>query len=245
MVILEIKDLSLEVENGRILNELNMEIETGQICALVGPNGAGKSSFAFAVMGLEGYRNVEGDIVYKGESLNGLDVSERSERGITLAWQEPARYEGLNVGKFIRAASGRESKESPSDVLEMVGMDPDSYLDRALDSGLSGGERKKIELASILAMDPELVLLDEPDSGIDVASLDRIFEAIKLLKSRGTTVILITHSATVLEKAEHAFLMCCGSVIDEGSVDEIKSYLEEKCLPCDHKNAPELNGGPE
>lgn len=118
-------------------------------------------------------------------------------------------------------------------------MEPDLYLNRPMDSGLSGGERKKIELASIIAMEPEVALLDELDSGIDISSLNRIFEAIKLLKEKGTTVILITHSSTVLKKAEKAYLMCDGEVKDKGTAKEINRYFEDKCMPCGHKNNPD------
>lgn len=91
-------------------------------------------------------------------------------------------------------------------------------------------------------MTPDLVLLDEPDSGIDVASLEKIFEAIKMLKQRGTTVILITHSGTVLKQAEHAFLMCCGNIVVKGKIEKVDLYFEQKCIPCDHKNRPQEYG---
>ena len=110
---------------------------------------------------------------------------------------------------------------------------------RAVDKTLSGGERKKIELASILVMMPQVVLLDEPDSGIDVESLERIFDAIKILKKRGSTVILITHSLKVLEHAEDAFLLCCGSLMEKGSGRSMCKYFKGKCMPCDHQNIPE------
>ncbi len=237
MGILEIDDLHLDIDGTNILNGVNMDIWEGHIHALVGPNGAGKSTLAFAIMGMEGYRNIKGDIVFEGESLTGLDVYERARKGISLAWQEPARYEGLTVKRFLDASS--RNGENAGEVLNMVGMDPERYLDRAMDSGLSGGERKKIELASIMNMDPDLVMLDEPDSGIDVQSLENIFDAIQLLKERGTTVILITHSPTVLKQAEHSFLMCCGRIVDKGTTKDIDDYFEDKCIPCDHKNEPD------
>lgn len=238
--ILETNNLSLNIDGNEILNEVNLELKEGKIQALVGPNGAGKSSLAFSIMGLEGYRDIEGDILFREESIKKSSVSERAKKGIALAWQEPARYEGLKVKKFIEAASKENGEEKARDALEKVGMDPEDYLDRALDSGLSGGERKKIELASILVMNPDLVLLDEPDSGIDVASLEKIFEGIQYLKEEEATVVLITHSATALEQAEYAYLMCCGSVVDQGRTEEIGRYFEEKCISCNHKNEPSL-----
>ena len=119
-------------------------------------------------------------------------------------------------------------------------MNPSDYLNRSVDKTLSGGERKRIELASILTMAPSLVMMDEPDSGIDVEALNKIFQAIARLKENGTTVLLITHSQTVLEQADHAFLMCCGRVVEKGAVDKIMNYFGEKCIPCDHKNQPLL-----
>ena len=243
MGILKLENVGLTLDdNTRILNEVTLNLWEGHIHALVGPNGAGKSTLAFAVMGLSGYQEIIGNIYFRGESLRGLSVSERAQRGITLAWQEPARYEGLSVDEFIRAASQQESTDAVSDALSQVGLHPDIYVNRAVDTTLSGGERKKVELASIVAMRPRLVLLDEPDSGIDVSSLEQIFGAIRLLKQMGSTVLLITHSLAVLEQAEHAFLMCSGTIIDKGDIGKIRPYFVNKCLPCNHKNIPELTG---
>lgn len=240
-MILKLKNLSLTINGKRILNNISIDFWKNHIHAVVGPNGAGKSTMAYTIMGLNGYRNIEGDIIFEGESIKNLGIDERARKGITLAWQEPARYEGLSVEKFIIASAKEKSKRMVKEVLSKVGLG-EEYMKRAIDKTLSGGERKKIELASILAMKPKLVMLDEPDSGIDIASLEKIFDAIKLLKEEGTTVILITHSLAVLRQAEHAFLMCNGSVIDKGGVDKIAQYFENKCLPCDHKNLPHLNG---
>ncbi len=238
MEILELRNVSLKLNGKWILKELNATFQEGHVHAVVGPNGAGKSTLAYTIMGLEGYKNIEGDIMFDGESIKGLSITERARKGITLAWQEPARYEGLSVRKFLMASAG--GKVDVGDILQKVGLSED-YAERAVDKTLSGGERKKIELASILAMKPKLVMLDEPDSGIDISSLEKIFEAIKMLKENGTTVILITHSLAVLKQAEHAFLMCNGVIVDKGSVEKIIPFFEGKCMPCRHKNMPDLN----
>jgi Fe-S cluster assembly ATP-binding protein len=140
-----------------------------------------------------------------------------------MGWQEPARFEGLTVRNFLEAGKQREAFD---EALEQVGLKADDYAARAVDKTLSGGERKRIELASILAMKPRFVLLDEPDSGIDIASIERIFDAIKVLKSQGATVVLITHSLSVLRQSEFSYLICCGHVVDKGSVDKIAYYFE-------------------
>ncbi|HEC89715.1 MAG TPA: ABC transporter ATP-binding protein [Thermoplasmatales archaeon] len=239
MGILEIKNLSLKVNGKRILDNLSIDFWDGHVHAVVGPNGAGKSTLAYTIMGLEGYRKIEGDIFFNGSSIKNLNVAERAKLGITLGWQEPARYEGLTVKQFIMASAREKKSETVRDVLSKVGLIPEEYINRAVDKTLSGGERKKIELASILAMQPRFVMLDEPDSGIDVASLEKIFEGIKLLKSYGATVILITHSLAVMKQAEHAFLLCGGKLVEKGTIDKIKPYFEEECLPCQHKNLPD------
>ena len=238
MGILEVDKVSLDIDGHRILDGLSIDFWEGHIHALIGQNGAGKSTLASAIMGLSNYRDIQGDIRLKGESIKALSVDQRARRGLTLAWQEPARYEGLGVRPFVLAGAREKTVQRCRDALSLVDLDPDKYITRSVDRTLSGGERKRVELASLLAMEPEVVMMDEPDSGIDVAALDHIFKALKILKSRGSTVILITHSMAVLEQAEHAFLMCCGRLIDKGSVDKIGYYIKNKCVPCDHKNEP-------
>lgn len=240
MEILQVKNLGITLGGKKILKDVSMDFEKGRVHAIVGPNGAGKSTIAFTIMGLEGYTDIQGDIIFEGKSIVNLPLDERARKGITLAWQEPARYEGLTVEKFMKAAAREKSVDTVKEALTKVGLDPHEYLTRAVDKTLSGGERKKIEVASILVMEPPLVLLDEPDSGIDIESIEKIFDVITFLKENGTTVILITHSLAVLKQAEDAFLMCNGEVVDRGITEKICGYFEDKCIPCVHKNVPEL-----
>ena len=238
MSILEVDHVTLRMGGKKILDNLSIDFWEGHIHALCGPNGAGKSTLANTVMGLSAYAHFEGDIRLRGESLRGMPVDERARRGITLGWQEPARFEGLRVDSFIMAGAKERKRSKVKEVLDTVGLEPKIYMSRAVDKTLSGGERKRIELASILAMEPQFVLLDEPDSGIDVAALEQIFDSVRELKKRGVTVVMITHSAAVLKQSEHAFLMCNGQLIDKGDVQRIDQYFEDKCLPCDHINKP-------
>ncbi len=239
MGILEIRNVTLRLNGKNILNNLNVDFWEGHIHALVGPNGAGKSTLAYTIMGLAGYREFEGDILLEGQSIKNLDISDRAHKGITLSWQEPARYEGLSVKNFIKASAVDKSDNNIKEVLSTLGLYPDEYFNRAVDKTLSGGERKKVEVASILAMQPKFVMLDEPDSGIDVASLEKIFDILKILKKNGSTIILITHSLAVLKQAEHAFLMCGGNIVEKGKIEKITPFFEGKCLPCHHPNIPE------
>jgi Fe-S cluster assembly ATP-binding protein len=241
MGILELRNVSLELGGKPVLNDLSVDFWEGHVHALIGPNGAGKSTLAGTIMGLPDYTHHSGDILLDGESLVGVPVDERARRGITLAWQEPARFEGLRMDRFIAAGARDKSRDNVRNMLSRVGLDPERYLMRKVDKTLSGGERKRVELASILAMEPRLVLMDEPDSGIDVEALSRIFEALADFKAMGTTVIMITHSMAVLEHAEHAFLLCNGHIMDKGSVDKISGYFSHNCIPCGHENVPTLD----
>lgn len=240
MGILEIKHLNLHINGKHILQDVSMDIWEGHIHALVGTNGAGKSTLASAVMGLEGYQDITGEIFFKGERINDLTIDQRARKGITFGWQEPARYEGIPVSDFVGAGINDKNKEKIiTESLKKVGLNPDEYLNRAVDETLSGGERKKIELASIIAMNPPFIMLDEPDSGIDVATLDRMAEAIQILKKNGTTILLITHSLAVMKQADHAFLMCDGRILEKNTAEKIIPYFENNCIPCNHKNKPD------
>ena len=239
MSILTSENVTLDLGGQRILHCVTLDLWEGHIHAMVGPNGAGKSTFASLIMGLDGYREYTGTVTFKGQRLDRLSVDERARLGITLGWQEPARFEGLSVASFIGASARDKSDARVEDVLETVGLDPVRYRHRALDKTLSGGERKRIELASIMAMEPSLVLLDEPDSGIDVEALQKIFDLLAALKSQGATIVLITHSLTVLRQAEHAFLMCDGQVLDKGPVERIERYFRNRCIACEHPNCPD------
>ena len=238
MGILEVRNLSLRLDGKFILNDLSIDFWEGHTHAIVGPNGAGKSTLAQTIMGIPGYTAFEGDILLDGESIRGLPIDQRARKGISLAWQEPARFEGISVKSFILASAKKKDERVVDETLEMVGLEPARYRLRAVDKTLSGGERKRIELASIIAMSPRIVLMDEPDSGVDIDAVKNIFASIRYLKERGATVILITHSADVLQEADHAFLLCHGRMVDKGPVERMIAYFQGKCIPCTHQNMP-------
>lgn len=240
MGIIELKDVSLSFGEHRILQNLTIDFWEGHIHAVVGPNGAGKSTLAHTIMGLPEYRRHTGDILFNGSPINKLSINQRAQLGITLAWQEPARFHGISVREFIQHSGGKNGKElEAGQALELVGLDPDRYLIRDVDSTLSGGERKRIELASIVVMQPKVVLMDEPDSGVDIEAINSIFEVLATLKEQGATVIMITHSGEVLKHADHAFLLCNGELVDKGPVEKLSSYFEQKCVRCTHRNIPD------
>jgi len=241
---LEIKNLTLNLDGKNILNDLSLDFWEGHIHAVVGQNGAGKSTLAHTIMGLSGYRHFEGEILFEGQSLKDLTIDERARLGITLAWQEPARFEGIRVQDFIMASAKVKTLDTVKEELNLVGLSPEKYMMRKVDKTLSGGERKRIELASIAAMQPKVVIMDEPDSGVDIDAINNIFAVLEKLKDMGTTIVLITHSTEVLKKADHAFLLCDGALRDKGTVDKMIAYFEGKCIPCTENYAKwEYNHG--
>jgi len=241
MMLLEVRDLWLKADGTQILRGVNLHVRRGSVHAVVGPNGAGKSTLSYAIMGLPGAVPQRGRILFEGRDIGALPVHQRARLGLGLAWQEPARFEGIAVREFLSAGARDKGERELRAALESVALDPDRYLDRAVDEGLSGGERKRIELASLLVMEPKLMILDEPDSGVDAEALQAIFKLLDALKRRGNTVMLVTHSQQVLSHADAATLVCCGKDVDEGPVERIRGYFETRCIPCTIHN-PDLAG---
>jgi len=242
MGLLEVNHLTFSINGHEILRGLDLHVQEGTVHAVVGPNGAGKTTLACTIMGLPGYVPKSGEIRFDGSDITSLPLDERARRGLSLAWQEPARFEGLTVREFLSVGAADKRDESLRQALERVALEPDHYLDRAVDTGLSGGERKRIEVASIVVMNPKLMIFDEPDSGIDVEALNSIFELLVSMRQEGKTVLLVTHSKEVLARADVATLVCCGKDVDEGPADKIQRYFEHKCIPCDVHN-PDLVEG--
>jgi Fe-S cluster assembly ATP-binding protein len=230
-VLLRLVGLRLDFQGHSVLDGLDLELASGEIHALLGANGSGKSSLAFAVMGCEGYRCSAGEIWFDGQRVDTLPLHERARLGITLAWQEPARFDGLRMRDYLRV--GRSTADV-DDCLRRVGLDPRDYVDRAVDKTLSGGERKRVELAAVLAMQPRLALLDEPTAGIDLLSLDTLIDVIEALRSAGSTVLLITHQAEVASHADRASQLCGGRIVCQGDTAQVLArYRGRTCQRCD------------
>jgi Fe-S cluster assembly ATP-binding protein len=182
-------------------------------------------------MGAEGYEPVEGQILFDGRDIIGLSVTERARLGLTLAWQNPARFEGLPVADYLALGMEVPSRERIEEALKAVALAPGAYMGRAVDPSLSGGERKRIELAAVYAMRPRLAILDEPDSGIDVLCLEDIRSLIRRMANAGVSVLFITHRDEMASLADRASLMCGGSIISTGTPEEVRDYFAGRCRP--------------
>jgi Fe-S cluster assembly ATP-binding protein len=201
------------------------------VVGVLGRNGAGKSTLAYALMGLPAYRPHKGKILFRGEDAEDWSITDRGRAGITLAWQHPARYEGISVRDYFRLSRPGAGEADFREALKRVQLDP-PYLDRMVDKALSGGERKRIELASVYLMEPKLAILDEPDSGVDLLALAEIMDLFRYLTRNGAGVLIITHREDVASRCDRSYLMCAGHIILEGSAEAVKRYFLSQCEPC-------------
>jgi Fe-S cluster assembly ATP-binding protein len=228
MALLEVNRLSFRVPARVVLENLDLAVAAGEIHALLGANGAGKSTLAYLIMGCEGYRPGAGEIRFDGQVLDALPIYQRARLGITLAWQEPARFEGLSVHDYLSLGAGRLHPVGPPDCLQQVGLSPMDYLPRRVDKTLSGGERKRIELASVIALNPRLVILDEPTAGIDLLSMSEIIDVIRSFKLRGAAVLIITHHEAVTRIADRASLLCGGRILSTGDPERVVACYQKQ-----------------
>ncbi|MEB3806732.1 MAG: Fe-S cluster assembly ATPase SufC [Desulfurococcales archaeon] len=238
---LEVDSLKVRVHGKTILKEVNLDINYGEVHAVMGPNGSGKSTLAYTIMGREGYEVIEGDIKLDGTSIKDLPTDERVLRGLFLGFQEPPSIQGVRFSTFLIAiinkrlgADDLTTLKDPKklreiySLLEEVGLDK-SVLQRELYVGFSGGEKKRAEMLQALLMDPKVVILDEPDSGLDVDGVRKIAEIIKSLRDNGKAVLLITHYARLFNYVEpdRVTVLADGRVVATGDKD-LARLIEEK-----------------
>lgn len=236
MNILEVDGLKLILNGKSIIDGLNLQLRQGEIHGVLGVNGTGKTTLAYLIMGVN-YTPDAGRIIFEGRDITRYTIWHRAKLGITLAWQEPARFEGLSIREYLKI-SGNLGLAEVESCLTRVGLDPEQYVHRAVDISLSGGERKRVELASVLAMKPKVAILDEPDSGIDIVSLPHIMNGIVEMAKQGTSVLLITHSEMAVEVANRVSVMCAGTIINSGAPEEMCQWFKRNCQVCDHINVP-------
>lgn len=230
-VLLKVEDLRVQRPGAEVLRGVNLVIQRAEVHALLGLNGSGKTSLALALMGASGYRPERGRIFLDGRNITNLSVTERAQLGLTLAWQEPARFEGLAVADYLALGMKEPEQERIEEALKAVSLSPLAYMGRTVNSALSGGERKRIELAAVYAMQPRLAILDEPDSGIDVLCIEDIMTLVHRMAREGTSILMITHREEMIEVADTASLMCGGTVVQTGAPSETRDYFAQRCRP--------------
>ena len=225
---IKIEDLSVKVEDRKILDDFNIDINDGEIHAIMGPNGTGKSTVSKVIMGSSDYEIESGKIIFNGEDIINLEVDERSRRGIFLSMQNPISIEGVTNSEFLRTALNARSEE-PIGLFDFIRTVESNIKDldikndiihKSINDGSSGGERKKNEVLQIKVLKPSFIILDEVDSGLDVDSLRIVCENINKYKEENpnTSILIITHYPRILEyiKPDYVHMMVGGKIIKTG-----------------------------
>ena len=232
---LELKNvhLSLEGEEGRveILKDINLTLEKKKIYVMTGPNGGGKSSIAKAIMGI--YHSTGGQILLDGVDITNMSITDRARMGIGYAFQQPPRFKGLKVSDMLDLASGNNDYRNNCSLLYDVGLCAQDYVDREINASFSGGELKRVEIASILARDLKVALFDEPEAGIDLWSFQKLNETFEILNEKtDTTIVIISHQERILRLADQVILVSDGQITEitgkEKILEEI-SQLDSDC----------------
>jgi Fe-S cluster assembly ATP-binding protein len=237
MATLEIKNLVVSIDGNRILKGVNLTIGEGEIHAIMGPNGSGKSTLALVIMGHTAYTVEEGDIIFEGESILPLKADERAKKGIFLAFQHPFEIDGVKVSQILwKAVQERGWKVSPMEfrriLRESYGrLKMEEFIDRYLNVGFSGGEKKRSEVAQLLTLKPKLAILDEIDSGLDIDAVKLVGEELTRAKKENPqlSLLIITHYQRILNfiKPDFVHVMVDGRIVKSGGF-ELSLELEEK-----------------
>ena len=232
-----IRNLHVETEGTPILKGVNLEIQRGECHALMGPNGSGKSTLANVIMGHPAYDVTEGEIIFEGQSMLELDPEERARAGIFLAFQYPVSVPGVSVAKFLKSAHDAthgENKMKPSDFLKELRENmaylevEDSFINRYLNDGFSGGEKKRMEILQMLTLKPKFAVMDETDSGLDIDALKVVSKGVNKLAGPNLGLLVITHYERILRyiHPDHLHILINGKIVHSGGPELVKK-LEE------------------
>jgi len=234
---LEVRGLRASVEGKEILKGIDLAVSEGETHALMGPNGSGKSTLANVIMGRPGYDVESGEILFRGEDIAGLSVDERACRGLFLALQYPVEVPGVSVVNFLRTAyqatkaerlSALEFRKHMKEKMALLGVD-DAMVNRYLNQGFSGGEKKKVEILQLAVLEPSIAILDETDSGLDIDSLRSVATGVARLVGPDLGVLLITHYQRILDYVEpdRVHVMMDGRIVKSGG-GELAKELEAR-----------------
>jgi Fe-S cluster assembly ATP-binding protein len=240
---LEIRNLHVNIEGKEILKGVDLTVEQGKVHAIMGPNGTGKSTLAYTLMGHPSYTVTQGEVIFKGINVLELEPDERSRLGIFLAFQYPVAIPGVTVANFLRTAiNARRRAENPEDKgmpipefrkllkdkMSMLKMDQ-NFAGRYLNEGFSGGEKKRAEILQMATLNPEIAILDETDSGLDIDALRIVADGVNALMNKDLGMLIITHYQRLLNyiKPDYVHVMLDGKIVESGGPD-LALHLEDQ-----------------
>lgn len=221
-MLLELKDFSVCVDSRKVVDSVSMEVDHGEVHVIMGPNGSGKSTLLSAIMGLRHVNICGGKIIFNGTDITEIPGYQRARLGIALAHQHPPEIKGVKL-RDVSSALARKYGCSDCTLLAKLLLVED-FMSRDLFVNFSGGEKKRTELFLLMLQNPKLAMLDEPDSGVDIESIELIARSIERLRSRGTGIILVTHSGTITERLsriDRVHILMQGKLVHSGSPDEV------------------------
>ena len=236
--LLSVRDLHVQVGEKEILHGVNLSVGTDETHVLLGPNGTGKSTLGYAITGNPAYQVTRGSITFDGEDITSMPVNERAKKGVFLSFQNPLEVPGVTLSAFIRSAleqkTGkrlrlRDFKKKLKETMALLSMD-ESYAERDLNVGFSGGEKKKAEILQMLMLEPKLAILDETDSGLDVDAVRTVSEGVRLFREKTHgSLLIITHSTRILEalRVDRTHVMENGVIVREGDAALVEEINEK------------------
>ena len=238
---LQLNHIAWTASDGKqVLKDVNLNVGDGKLVVITGPNGSGKTTLARLIAGID--KPEAGQIVLNGEDITNLDVTERARRGVSFAFQQPVRFKGITVRQLIETAAKDTLNEAQlCEILGRVGLCARDYIDREVNATLSGGEIKRIEIATVLARHTSLSIFDEPEAGIDLWSFARLTETFEQLHQEGkATMIIISHQERIIRLADEIVLLANGEIAGRGTADELyPRLLSQTVAGC---NLLEVNG---
>ena len=230
---LELQHICFERQNKKILDDINLRIDTNKFIAITGPNGSGKSTLVKIIMGIE--KPDSGKVILDGKDITNLSINERAKLGVGFAFQQPVKFKGITVYDLLKIASNKDiDKKEACEILSQVGLCAKEYVDREVNGSLSGGGLKRIEIATVFLRKSKLTIFDEPEAGIDLWSFQNLIEVFEKMRDliKGT-ILIISHQERILKISDEVILMKNGKIKDIGtSKDILESEVQQNVSCC-------------
>ena len=238
---IELKNICFTRGNKKILDNINLKIDENKLIAITGPNGSGKSTICKIFMGIE--MPDSGQVIFNGEDITNLSIDERARRKISFAFQQPVKFKGITVYDIIRLSAGKDiNKKQACEILSNVGLCAKEYIDREINNSLSGGELKRIEIATIAVRDSKLTIFDEPEAGIDLWSFNNLIQIFEeLQKTQKSSILIVTHQERILNIADNVILVKNGKIEKIAQKEEILDSISKQGNCCKLKRG-DCNG---